>query len=320
MVCNKCKISKLLRKILIKLLDYIVLLHGNQRRINISTQKGDNIYIIRRLNTKSGFFSNFMYILGHIIYCDFNGYTPVIDMKNYKTPYNEKVKILDTFNAWEYYFLQPNSKISLAKAYRSKNAILSANKYLYEYVECYDILDKERIKYLNSFIKKYIHIRKEIEEEIETEYSIIKDNEYTRILGVHIRGTDMISTKDHPHPPTIDDYIIAIQEELNIRVYNKILVCSDDENYIRRLTLDFGHLIVTTNSYRSRDAINPPHHLVSDRELHHFNLGKEVLRDMIFLSKVESLICCHSNVSMVAIIYNNGKYDNLKILVTDKDN
>ena len=32
------------------------------------------------------------------------GYTPIIDMKYFPTIYNEKKKIMNTYNSWEYYF------------------------------------------------------------------------------------------------------------------------------------------------------------------------------------------------------------------------
>lgn len=100
------------------------------------------IYIIRRVRT-AGFFSNFFYVLGHIIYADQNNWDMVVDMENYPTPYNESEVLNGTKNAWEYYFEQPCG-ISLKEGYSAKHQVLSSGNYLYQYVPFYEI--KEEIK------------------------------------------------------------------------------------------------------------------------------------------------------------------------------
>ena len=51
---------------------------------------------------------------------------PIVDMQNYPSVYNEKKKIFDTYNSWEYYFDQI-SNYSLEEVYKSKNIILTDN-------------------------------------------------------------------------------------------------------------------------------------------------------------------------------------------------
>ena len=60
-------------------------------------------YVIRR-SPGAGLFSNFIYVLNHLVISEQNGFIPIIDMENFTTIYNEKEKIDNTFNAWEYYF------------------------------------------------------------------------------------------------------------------------------------------------------------------------------------------------------------------------
>ncbi|MCC8192296.1 MAG: hypothetical protein LIO41_04575 [Ruminococcus sp.] len=94
------------------------------------------IYIIRRVE-KCGFFSNYFFVLGHIIYALNNNYIPVVDMENYMTLYSEHKELHGTKNAWEYYFYQPIGKISLECAYESKEYILSSGLYQYDLVPFY---------------------------------------------------------------------------------------------------------------------------------------------------------------------------------------
>ena len=74
------------------------------------------LYIIRRLGKDGGFFSNWLYVLGHIRYARKKGYIPFVDMANYPTLYNEEYRINNTNNCWEYYFKQP-VKMNLQDVY-----------------------------------------------------------------------------------------------------------------------------------------------------------------------------------------------------------
>ncbi|KKU26438.1 MAG: hypothetical protein UX37_C0002G0004 [Microgenomates group bacterium GW2011_GWA2_46_16] len=81
-------------------------------------------YIIWLDHRGSGFFSNVSSVLCHLKIATGNGMIPVIDFKNFPTLYNEKGKINNTANSWEYYF-SPVSKYSLEEVYQSKNVFFS---------------------------------------------------------------------------------------------------------------------------------------------------------------------------------------------------
>ena len=51
--------------------------------------KNKFFYVISRWPT-SGFFSNLTFVVGHLRICKKMGFIPIINMKNYKTLYNEK--------------------------------------------------------------------------------------------------------------------------------------------------------------------------------------------------------------------------------------
>ena len=58
--------------------------------------------MIRR-SPGAGMFSNFIYVLNHVNIAK-NNFIPIVDMENFTTIYNERQKINNTYNAWEYYF------------------------------------------------------------------------------------------------------------------------------------------------------------------------------------------------------------------------
>src|ERR1039458_7053638 len=79
-------------------------------------------YIIWRKPPGNGFFSNFLGVIGHLLIADRLGYTPIVDMLNYKTYYNQPEGIDGLHNEWEYYFEQP-SGYSISAIANSKNIV-----------------------------------------------------------------------------------------------------------------------------------------------------------------------------------------------------
>ena len=127
-------------------------------------------YVIKR-TPGTGFFSNLTFILNHLLISEKLGYIPIIDMENYKTIYNEKTKIKNTLNAWEYYFEKLN-KFELSDVYKSKNVIITNNKFYRNFY--YNFLENEKLK--EFFINK-IKIKKnliEIYKRISSNFKIKK--------------------------------------------------------------------------------------------------------------------------------------------------
>lgn len=270
-------------------------------------KKSANIYIIWRPNDGTGFFYIFNHILSHIIYADKKGYIPVIDMENYSSNYNEEEPINGTMNCWEYYFLQP-SGVDLKEAYSSSRYILSSGRIKWNGIPGYNqIFHKEEILALTPYLEKYIHIRPEILKEIEE----ITSSWPERVLGVHMRGTDMYTFPDHPHPPELEQFeekIAAFLSEYGSGG-GQVLLCTDEERMLTYMQERFGDAIICTNAYRSTDGC-AIHTNISEgiREHHRYLLGKEVLKDALLLASCSDLICGYSNVANAAMMFNRGHY------------
>ena len=288
-------------------------------KINKSKQDNDCYYIIRRIGD-SGFFSNYLYVLGHINYARKKGYIPVVDMLNYPTVYDEKETVNGTFNNWEYYFEQPDGH-TLREAYNAPKTILSDNFYLSDYTIQYvggstKIPDRATVENLNALINKNICLRKEVSNEIENVWESLIGVADAKVLGVHIRGTDMNACKDHPEAIDVEEFVKVVEKMNAEKSFTHILVCTDEKLILERLVSVFGDKVVSTNAYRAETATNVGIHLNSDypRDNHKYFLGLEVLTDAVLLSKCNSLICGNSNVSLAAILFNNNKYTEIKHL------
>lgn len=268
-------------------------------------------YVIRRISD-SGFFSNVFFVMGHICYAVKKGYVPIVDMQNYSTLYNEKEKIRNTMNAWEYYFKQTEN-YTLEEVYNSKNVILSDNLYLRDYVPLYvgghneTLIENKDICRLNSILEKYVQIHEELVYEFEEEWNEKFKNNV--VLGVHIRGTDMKSFPNHPSPPTIKEVIEAIRTFSRNNHFDSILLCTDEEDILKSIVEEFGDMVITMESYRAAaDSSVGIHFSNNARKNHKYLLGKEVLRDAYLLSKCNFFIYGNSNVAMFSLVLNGEQY------------
>lgn len=275
-------------------------------------RSSQSVYIIRRYDG-AGFFSNFLFVLGHVIHAHKQGYIPVVDMQHYPTFYNEKTAVNGTKNAWEYYFKQPTG-MSLREAYKMQRIVLSGGNMLFDEVPYYGtenakFPDYKEVENLLPYIQKYIRFNQELLDEAER----ILSGWNGSVLGVHIRGTDMKYTPGHPAPPSVERYIEAIEKTGNKFPY--IFLCTDEVSILERMRERFGERVVFTEAYRSDDetSIHGGRNRTG-RALHNYLNGREVVMDMLLLSKCNAIICGHSNVSYTAILLNGNQYESVQLL------
>ena len=110
---------------------------------NFGKLNSDKTFYVIKRTPGTGFFSNITFILNHLLISEKHGYIPIIDMENYKTIYNEKISVKNTFNAWEYYFEKLNN-YELTEVYKSKNVIITNNKFYRNFY--YNFLENEKLK------------------------------------------------------------------------------------------------------------------------------------------------------------------------------
>lgn len=238
-------------------------------------------YVIYRNNLGAGFFSNFFHILLHFEIALKNNLIPVVDLKNFKTIYNNDVAINGTENAWEYYFNQP-SPYSLEEVYQSKHVLFCNGEYPHGH------------SFTIDSAKKLFNVKQDILDEL-TQY----DNEFEgkRVLGIHFRGKEMNICSAHPFGPTkeqIFKYTDEIIEKYNI---DKIFLVTEDLNYLEAVQEKYKDKVFYSNAMRIKKGnifnINP-------RENHRYLLGKEVLIDTLLLLKCQGLLHGASSVSHFA--------------------
>ena len=72
------------------------------------------------------FFSNFFFVLNHLRVAERYDFIPIIDMKNFKTIYNDTYGKFKNKNIWDLFF-EKKIKFKLDEVYKSKNVYFSNN-------------------------------------------------------------------------------------------------------------------------------------------------------------------------------------------------
>lgn len=284
-----------------KILDAI----ENPRNLNIickgKKNPGKIIYYIR-ISAKSGFCVLYKNVLELIYFADRLGFIPVVEFTK-DILYSEEELFLNTNNAFEYYFRQPD-EVSLETALQSENVIFSKMSDLKVFTgELGYELNEDQLHELAKIHRKYISLRKELEDEFSKEFELIFNG--INVLGIHVRGTDFAKNyKNHPQFVPTNDYLQKAIELWRTGKYEKIFLATDDEKSLNLFKNEFGdNLIFFADIYRTFDGTAV--HLTKHKRLNdRYLLGKEVLKDVFALSKCNALIAGRSNVSMIARILN----------------
>ena len=290
-ISKKLKSRSILKS---KDLKYFVKSFGNKN-------PNKKFYVIQRF-IGGGMFSNLNYIIHHLkLALDLNC-IPIIDMENFPTKYNEKNKINNTKNAWEYYFY-PLNKYKLSDVYKSKFVIISDKKTrrLKEF-DTFEALSKEHFK----IFKKYIKIKQPILDDIKKFFN--NNFKKNKVLGVHFRGTDMKTQERHPFPATAEQIISLIEKYLKKEKFTKIFLVTEELNYQKILKKKYGSMLCFYNSFRSN---NPDIFGSRMRKNHRYLIGRENIIDMILLSKVKKIICTNSHLPDASNFMNNLNKINL---------
>ena len=252
----------------------------------------DKIFYVIRRYPGAGLFSNFSYVLNHLEIADRLGYIPFVDMENFPSWYNEKEKIENTFNSWEYYFKQV-SNYKINEIYKSKNVILTSRTFYDDFEE---IIFKK--KSLKKIFDKYIDIKEIFVE--ESKKFILKNFQEKKTLGVYLRDGEFRSIPGHALPPSDKQIVNNVKKIFKEGNYQKIFLCSKEISHLNIFKKHFDKLFVTYDSFRSLEDC----FVTYPRKNHRYLLGAEILIESLILSQLDGLIFSLSNVSSSAVFFN----------------
>ncbi len=243
-------------------------------------------------------------------YADRHDLVPVVDMERHRTRYSEDDdRVLGTKNAWEYYFAQPGG-LTVTEALlldpldnqgREEGDLI----YVGAIQPPASVLDRMR-----DLRSRYVRVRPEILAEVE---SILGPDICPDVLGVHVRGTDMTrgSIPGHPVPPPAVVYLeqaAALDRKLS---FSRIFLACDELETVSMFKDRFGDRLIAMEVHRTAAtaAISTDYEwlFVPGRELHRYQLGREVLVDALLLARCGHLLCGISNVTHAAMYFSDER-------------
>jgi hypothetical protein len=259
---------------------------------NLNSDK--TFYVINR-SSHAGIFSYLSFVLNHLLIAKDNGFIPVVDMENFTNPYNEKNKINNTFNSWEYYFNQ-TSNYNLEEVYNSKNVVFSRNDYHAKMN--YMILEEPRFK---NFKNKEININQEYINFVEDYFK--KNNlNNLNILGIHFRGTSYKTSRGHIFPATKAQMKYHVDKLMLQNKFDKIFICTEEKSYLEFFKKNYLNKLLYLETYRSNknDAFKK-----YQRKNHRYLLGDESIKETLILSKCSTLLYVRSNIINAANFFSD---------------
>ncbi len=277
---------------------------------NFGDKNPNKFFFIIRRTPGAGFFSNLNFVIHNLYICEKLKMIPVVDMENYHTLYNCKIKIDNSKNAWNYYF-QNVSNYSLKDVYTSKNVIMCDNRTSEKgFIKN---LKNSKFKYFNGFqyldnrhkniFKKYIKIKKEF---LNFSNNFVnKKFKNKKVLGICFRGSDQKKSGYQPYTPTEDQMLFATDSLIKKYKFDKIYICTEDIDYLNFYKKNYGDKVLYTNSIRTTDKIDL---FDSKNTKHRYKIGKGNLIDMLILSKTNHILFATSNIPYAAIFYSNKKF------------
>ena len=284
-----------------------------------------NIFLIK-LNGTMGFGAHYRMTLYALWEADQLGFVPVVCYGD-DCPYKEKQEVYGTSNPFEYYF-QPVSHITITEAQQSQRV------FFFEFAHAvrierdlgnlnpdltmgYTVTD-EYLSILAKVHSKYIKLNQITDDIIKKDFFNLIPKADSKVLGVHIRGTDFaLNWENHPNIIMEDEFISVIDEAFRDYDFDYVFLATDDTRRLDALQKRYGsRLLYYKDVHRTTGNVGV-HEEKNSRPMNRYLNGLEVIRDMYTLANCSGLICGLSQVSFMARIIRlsqESPYDFVKIL------
>tara|TARA_Y100000590_G_C15717535_1_gene1012369 strand:+ start:1123 stop:2232 length:1110 start_codon:yes stop_codon:yes gene_type:complete len=256
--------------------------------VNNSKLNSDKIFYVIQRHPGYGLFSNVSFVINHLKVAKDHGFIPVVDMENYTTVYNEREKVCNTFNAWEYYFEQ-TSNFTLEEVYNSKNVIITDSIFYDKGKNFYHSIVKSD-ELLKIAQEKLVLKKSKFELVKKLKKKLFKNK---KILGVHFRGTGFKMTGT-VYALTVSQMTQVIEYCLKDGKYDKIFLVTEDQNNFEEIVKIYkDKVIFLKQSLKAKDS-----DYVFDNYLrlsHRYKLGRDILLETYLMSYCDGLASIKTN-------------------------
>lgn len=258
-----------------------------------------------------GFFAEYRDMLDFLYFADEHGLTPSVEfgeLFNYEP------------GSFTKYF-KPVSGLAREDVLSAKNVVEAIDKHRYglnrfaTHDNAYGITD-EYVASRACVTAKYIELSDEMKDYVDESKQGFSD--MRNVLGVHVRGTDFKAGYiDHPAFVTFEEYLDKTIEVMEAKDFEKVFIATDDDGALELFKNRLGDkLLYFTDVNR---ATGDKAVVFDDKTRSPFELGKQVLRDMMTLAECGGIIMGLSNVGVCSLITNKAKFPEYKsVTILDK--
>lgn len=290
----------------------------NEYFYNMHARKnGKTFVILRAPYSNTGLMSDIGYFMCLISFWNAKkNYIPVIDMKNYKSPYlkDEEVGKID---AWAFWF-KPVSGISADEAYANRKVVLSGHLYRQirkEQESFADIVNYKpnTVKKWAAIYKKYFHLNNEMKQKLIQERKKIFADNKKKVLGVKFRSTDYLYCLplDHSIQASCEEMADYTEKIMKKDGYDKVYLSVENPSVVEKFREKFRKKLLIYDC-KLADCADNKITCMSEaavKSVGERQSGEDYLIQILLLSLCDGLLCCENSGVNVAIAMNGGKYE-----------
>ncbi len=270
-------------------------------------EKGDEypgkiVYLIKEFGYYNGFFSEFLFLLKKLLFCDAHGFVPFVDWGS-NLLYFEPEGVDGEKNAFLHYY----NRISEIEDASKASFVVTADDphldWVYEKYGCYAYqYPDEYMDALSGMAKKYVSLNDKLKAEFTKLFEEMTGNKKT--LAVHFRGTGYRREYNrHPKFITVVEEIEKVNELIEEKGYEKVFLATDEVDAINKFKDAFGDKLIYFDDVRRAESGDESVAFTkTDKPGEKYRLGYEVVRDQYFPTECDGLVCGISNITIAARI------------------
>lgn len=254
-------------------------------------------------------------VLYNCIYAIDHHMIPVVDMKNYKSIYQEKDEF-KIVNVWETYYEQP-TKHTLEEAYKSKNYVLcDTSKEWFTYIRI-----RRKKRFTNEYLRKCFHLYIQWKPDIvkilkQNYWSIFPKDEYgkkIRLFGLCVRGTDY-KRFHHPKQPSISELTALALKKFKKYKCDYFFVATEDYEIYKEIRKKLPENKIVTYNAGNIKTYNKRIGVIVRQNNSAYNASIDYLTTLYILNKCTCLLGGVCGATIVAQYRRKHQYEYCNIV------
>ena len=187
-----------------------------------------------------------------------------------------------------------------------------------ELINCLLRGDRQTLEYWSGLYNKYFKLNKKMQEKVEDNYRKLMKNiqKKNKILGVKFRLTDYVYAlpKTHSIQPSIEEMVMRTKKVMEAGEYGYIYLTVEDRSAIEIFRKEFGEKLIYYDcplaKYDEGESGLSIAKMASE-QIGKKRSGEDYLIGIMLLAKCDALLASENSGTVIAVLANGGKYENV---------